>query len=132
MEFYHRHYITTDGNGRVVEGWSDGPHPEKDTTKAVLLTEQGDYQFRLCGLWNPALTTEEGIPLYKWDGFSVVQRTEGEIQADRAALPPAPPADGERIAALEDAICEQDAATAKRLDDIENALCEMDTAGKGV
>ena len=34
----------------------------------------------------------------------------------------------ERVAEMEDALCEQDAANEKRLTDIETALCELDEA----
>lgn len=34
----------------------------------------------------------------------------------------------ERVAEMEDALCEQDAANEKRLTDIETALCELDAA----
>ena len=34
----------------------------------------------------------------------------------------------DRVAEMEDALCEQDAANEKRLADIETALCELDAA----
>lgn len=34
----------------------------------------------------------------------------------------------DRVAEIEDALCEQDAANEKRLTDIETALCELDAA----
>ena len=34
----------------------------------------------------------------------------------------------DRVAEMEDALCEQDAANEKRLTDIETALCELDAA----
>lgn len=37
---YNRHYITTDGQSRITEGWSDGPHPERDITDAICINEQ--------------------------------------------------------------------------------------------
>jgi len=85
---YNRNYITTDEQGCIVDGWSDGPHPERDTTSAICINEQGGYQFRLepNGEENPPLYTMDGIPLYKWDREQVIQRTEEEIAADR--IPP--------------------------------------------
>lgn len=88
--FYNRHYIVTDENNRIVNGWSDGPHSERDTSAAVLLTDKGGYQFRLFsdGEENPTLFDWDGmIPLYKYEDGEVVRRTEEEIEADRAALP---------------------------------------------
>ena len=82
---YNRHYITVDIQGRIINGWSDGPHPDRDTTGAICISEQGGYQFRLFpgGEENPPLYDMDGIPLYKWDGERVVQRTEEEIDLDR-------------------------------------------------
>ena len=96
-----RHYIAIDAQGRITSGWSEGPCPGRDTSGAVLLTDQGGYQFRLTpgGEENPPLYTEDGIPLYRWDGAQVVRRSEEEVQADRAAIPPPPPSEQERLRA---------------------------------
>lgn len=93
LDFYNRHYISVDDYGYITDGWSDGPHPEKDAANAVCINEEGGYQFRLCpdGEENPPLRTSDGIPLYKWDGEAVQERTEEEIEADRAAIPVPPP-----------------------------------------
>ena len=82
---YNCHYITTDAQGRITDGWSDGPHPERDTAGAICINEQGGYQFdSLPGREiNPCLHAGDGIPLYKWDGTQVVPRTEEELAADR-------------------------------------------------
>lgn len=100
-EYYNKHFITTDAEGRVTDGWSEGPNPGRDISGAVLLTDQGGYQFRLApdGEENPSLLTEDGIPLYRWDGERVVRRSEEEVQADRAAIPPPPPSEQERLRA---------------------------------
>lgn len=100
-EFYNKHYITTDAQSRIVFGWSDGPHPDRDTSGAICINEEGGYQFRLFpgGEENPPLYTMDGIPLYKWDGEAVVPRTEEEIAADRAAIPEPPPSPQEQLRA---------------------------------
>ena len=100
-EYYNKHFITTDAEGRVTDGWSEGPNPGRDISGAVLLTDQGGYQFRLApdGEENPSLLTEDGIPLYRWDGGRVVRRSEEEVQADRAALPAPAPSEQERLRA---------------------------------
>lgn len=100
-EFYNRHYITTDAQGCIVSGWSDGPHPDRDTTNAICINNQGGYQFRLfpSGEENPPLYTMDGIPLYRWDGESVQERTEDDIAADRAAIPAPPPSAQEQLRA---------------------------------
>ena len=102
--FYNNHYITTDDQNRITDGWSDGPHREKDTAGAVCINDKGGYQFRLIidgkeTEENPPLFTMEGIPLYKWDGEAVQQRSEEEIEADRELIPPPPPSEMEKLRA---------------------------------
>lgn len=99
--YYNKHYITVDDQGRILDGWSDGPHPEKDAAGAICVTEEGGYQFRLFpgGEENPSLWTMDGIPLYKWEDGQVVPRTEEEISADRAAIPEPPPTAQEQLRA---------------------------------
>ena len=102
--FYNRHYITVDDRGRITDAWSDGPHPEKEVTGAICINERGGYQLRLIvdrqqTEENPALYDMDGVPLYKWDGAAVQRRTMEEIVADRAAIPPAPPSEQERVRA---------------------------------
>lgn len=98
----NRHYIVTDDRGRIIDGWSDGPHPNRQPTdQTQLLTDQGGYPFRLYpgGEENPSLYDMDGIPLYKWEDGHVVARTEEEIAADRAAIPEPPPTAQERMEA---------------------------------
>lgn len=84
-QFYNKHYIKVDSSNRVVEGWSDGPRRDKDTTDAICINDKGGYQFRINGgEENPSLFDWNGmIPLYKYEGGEVVKRTEEEIEADR-------------------------------------------------
>lgn len=49
------------------------------------------------------------------------KETAAKKQQEHERLP-------ERVAEMEDALCEQDAANEKRLTDIETALCELDAA----
>lgn len=100
-EFYNRHYITIRPDGAITSAWSDGPHPEKDTAAAICINEQGGYQFRFYpnGEENPPIYSEDGIPLYRWDGQQAMPRTEREIAADRAAIPAPPPSDQEQLRA---------------------------------
>ena len=108
IEFYNKHYITTDTKGRITSGWSDGPHPGRDAANAICINEQGGYQFRLRpgGEENLPLHTMGGIPLYRWDGAQAVPRTEEEIEADRVTIPAPPPlpTTEERLNALENAM----------------------------
>lgn len=97
---YNKHYITTDAQGRITSGWSDGPHPDRDTTNAICINEQGGYQFRLFpgGEENPPLYTMDGVPLYRWDGEKAVPRTEEELAEDR--MPPLDQLQAGRLAQL--------------------------------
>lgn len=107
-EFYNNYYITIDANSSIISGWSSGPFPDRATTDAICINEQGSYQFRLHpeGEENPPLYTIDGIPLYKRDGAQVISRTDAEITADRAMIqePPKAPTAAERLDALESAM----------------------------
>ncbi len=100
-DFYNRHYITVDTAGCIVDSWSDGPYPDRDTAGAICINDKGGYQFRMFsgGEENPALYTMDGIPLYKWDEEQVVPRTEAEIAADRVPIPEPPPSAQEQLRA---------------------------------
>lgn len=94
-EYYNKHYIKTDAQSRIIDAWSDGPFPDRDIDGAVCINHQGGYQFRLTlgGEENPILFDLHGVPLYKWVGGQVVERTMVERAADYAAIPaPAPTA----------------------------------------
>ena len=60
-----------------------------------------------------------------WKKHDLLTRAQKEAkakeQAEKDRLP-------DRVAEVEDAMCEQDAANEKRLSDIETALCELDAA----
>ena len=98
---YNRHYIAADTRGRILDGWSDGPHPDRNTAGAVCISAEGGYQFRLFpgGEENPPLRAMDGIPLYRWDGEAVQARTEEEIAADRAEIPEPAPSPQEQLRA---------------------------------
>jgi len=85
----------------VTAAWSDGPHPERDTTDAICINDKGGYQFRLFpgGEENPPLYTMDNIPLYRWDGDKAVRRPEEEIEADSASIPEPPPSAQEQLRA---------------------------------
>lgn len=53
----------------------------------------------------------------------------GEITVEDIPDPVTPPTAEERIAALEDALCEMDAANAASIAALEDALCEIDAGG---
>lgn len=99
--YYNKHYITTNTRGLIVDGWSNGPHPEKNIIGAICINEHGGYQFRLSpdGEENPPLYTMDGIPLYKYVNGEIIARTDTEIAADRAALSEPPPTAQEQLRA---------------------------------
>lgn len=102
--FYNKHYIIIDDRGRVMDGWSDGPRRDKPTEGAICINEHGGYQFRLIisGMEteeNPILWTMDGIPLYRYVDGAVQKRSEEEIAADRALIPPPPPTEMEKLRA---------------------------------
>ena len=60
---------------------------------------------------------------WKKDNLPTLAQKEAKAkeQAEKDCLP-------DRVAEVEDAMCEQDAANEERLTDIETALCELDAA----
>jgi hypothetical protein len=132
MEFYNKHYIKVDSSGRIIDGFSDAfRQPDEED---ICINDKGGYQFRLFpgGEENPNLYHwPHMIPLYKYEDGEIVRRTEEEIKGDIAAIPVpvAPPTTEERLTAIEDALCEMDAANAASIAALEDALCEMDAGG---
>ena len=92
MMFFARYYIETREDGAIIAGFSSVAEPNRDTSNAILINDRGEgTQFRLepGGEENPwqSMWDENGIPLLKWNGKKIVQRTKAEIQADRDAIP---------------------------------------------
>lgn len=90
---FNRHYIVIRSDKVVIDTWSDGPEPNKDISEAICINDKGGYQFRFKDgeEENPSIFNFDGIPLYKWDGKQVVNRTEKEIELDRKEIPLPPP-----------------------------------------
>jgi len=126
-EFYNKHYIKTRDDDAIIDCWSDGPHPDRDTTNAICISDKGGYQFRFTpdGEENPFFYDMNGIPLYKWDGQAVVKRTAEEIAADRAAIPAPPPSEMEQLRADNALLRAQIAAASGRQDFLEDCIAEM-------
>ncbi len=137
FEFYNKHWISVREDGAITDGWSDGPHPEKDTAGAVLENSKGQYQFRLVledGLSeeNPCLYSWEGVPLFSWNGSYAEKRPQEDIDEEISKIPPPPPTPLEvaqaKIADLDTTTQETKAKT----DDLETqvtaaqmALCDV-------
>lgn len=87
-ELYNKHYIEIRADGTIVAGWSDGPHPEKDTTNAICINDKGGYQFRLIidgepTEENPPIYTMDGITLYKYIDGEIISRSNKELEQDK-------------------------------------------------
>ena len=72
---YNRHYITVDAQGRVTDGWSDGPHPGRDISGAICIDGEGGYQFR----WAESARADGGAVLR---GNDVLQGTPDVLVCD--------------------------------------------------
>ena len=126
-EFYNKHYIKTRADGAIIDCWSNGPHPDRDTTDAICISDKGGYQFRFTPDVEeiPPFYDVDGIPLYKWDGQAVQPRTAEEIAADRAAIPEPPPSEMEQLRADNALLRAQIAAASGRQDFLEDCIAEM-------
>ena len=95
-DFYNKHYITVDEQGRITGGFSDAFRQPSDTD--ICINDLGGYQFRLFrgGEENPPLFEEHGIPLYRYKGGVIEHRTAEDIAADISAIPAPAPTEDER------------------------------------
>lgn len=104
MPFFYKHYILVNSEGVVVEGWSNGPMPNRNVEECICINDHGSYQFRLFsdGEENPPLYNfAYGIPLWRYnaDTGEITKRPQSEIDAEIAAIPPAPPSAQEQLRA---------------------------------
>lgn len=78
-EYYNKHYIILH-NSYIIDGWSNGPHPEKDISDAICINDKSGYQFKLFpdGEENPNLFDLNGIPLYKYEDEEILLLTQTE------------------------------------------------------
>lgn len=93
-------YIMTDNENRVTR--CEGGYTTPENLFGWIKIDEGvGDRFNLCQThyFDGGLYTRDGIPLYRWDGQTVYQRTEEEIAADRAAFPAPSPSEIERIRA---------------------------------
>lgn len=96
-------YIQTDAEGRILR--CDGGYTTPTDLTGWLEIDEGDGdRYNLCQshYFDGGLYTMDGIPRYRWDGTQAVERTEEELEAERAAQPkPQPTTIEARVAALE-------------------------------
>ena len=86
-------YIKVDEQGRIL--LCEGEYTLPSDLDGWTLIEEGQPCARLnlaqSHYFAGGLYTMDGIPLYRWDGSAAVERTEEELEADRAARPAPPP-----------------------------------------
>lgn len=100
--FKSKVYVYTDEKGRIVRcegGYTIGNI--KDFTGWTLIDEGNGDRYNLCQshYFEDRLYTEDGIPRYKLVDGKAQERTEDEIEADRAAIPAPPPTAQEQLRA---------------------------------
>ncbi len=86
-------YIKTDEQNRIVR--CEGEYSLPSDLSGWILIDEGapcDKRNLAQSMYFPGgLYTMDGIPRYRWDGTQAVERTEEELEADRAARPAPPP-----------------------------------------
>lgn len=103
-------YIKTDKQGRITR--CEGEYTLPSNLDGWILIEEGHPCDRLnlaqSHYFDGGLYTMDGIHRYRWDGAQAVERTEEELEADRAARPAPPPTTNERIVNLEEQLAQSD------------------------
>lgn len=107
IEHPYHVYVQTDEQGRITAVNSSAFVGADWGTE--IDQGYGDKYHHAQGNYFPQpIYTEDGIPRYKLEAGKAVERTEEEIQADRAALPEPEPTENEklrrRVAELENQI----------------------------
>ena len=101
FEMKSRVYIRTDERGRITR--CEGEYTLPSDLTGWILIEEGAPCDRLnlaqSHYLAGALYTMDGIPRYKWDGTQAVERTEEELEADRANIPELAPTQLDRVEA---------------------------------
>ena len=103
-------YIKTDEQNRIVRCEGEYSLPS-DLSGWILIDEGAPCDKRNLAqsmYFDGGLYTMDGIPRYRWDGSAAVERTEEELEADRAARPAPPPTTDERITILEEQLVQAD------------------------
>lgn len=100
-EMKSRVYALTDSENRITR--IEGEYSLPADLEGWILVEEGTPCDRLnlaqSHYLDKPLMTEDGFYRYKWDRTHIVERTEEEIDADRANVPPTPPTWEERMEA---------------------------------
>ena len=93
-------YIQTDTEGRILRCEGGYTTPSNLTGWTEIDEGTGD-KYNLCQshYFEGGLYTMDYIPLYRWDGTQAVERTEEELEADRASRPEPEPTEQEQLRA---------------------------------
>lgn len=105
-EPYHV-YVQTDEKGRIT-AVNSSAFVSADWGTEIDQGYRDKYHHAQGNYFPRPIYTEDGIPRYKLEDGAAVERTEEEIEADRAALPEPEPTENEklrrRVAELENQI----------------------------
>lgn len=120
-------YIQTDDRNRVIR--CEGGYTTPANLAGWIEIDEGNGdRYNLCqsNYFDGGLYTFDGIPRYKWDGERAIERTETEIEADRAEIPvPDPlPTVGE-LAEENKLLKMQIEAQSEQMDFYEDCIAEM-------
>ncbi|MBQ0079705.1 MAG: hypothetical protein KBS66_07450 [Eubacterium sp.] len=99
-------YINVDSKNRVI-GLDGGYSIANVDLETWILIDEGEGdKYNLCQshYLDTPLTTDDGIYRYKYINNTIAERTEEEINADRAKIPPVPPTEAEQIAGINETI----------------------------
>lgn len=103
-EMKSRVYIVVDDENRVIQIEGEYSLSNIANLDEAILIDEGAPCDRLNHAQNAYLDkpirTDDGICQYKYEDGEVVERTEEEIEADRAKLPKPMPTDADRIRQL--------------------------------
>ena len=94
-------YIKTDEQNRIVRCEGEYSLPS-DLSGWILIDEGAPCDKRNLAqsmYFDGGLYTMDGIPRYRWDGTQAVERTEEELEADRANIPELAPTQLDRVEA---------------------------------
>lgn len=128
-EFKSKVYVYTDEKSRITR--CEGGYTIeniKDFSGWTLIDEGNGDKYNLCQshYFPGGIYTDDGIPRYKLENGKAVERTEEEIEADRAAIPaPVVPPSNEELEQENKLLRAQLQAATDRQDFIEDCIAEM-------
>ena len=95
-------YIKVDDQSRILR--CEGEYTMPSDLDGWILIDEGEpcdkRNLAQSHYFDGGLYTMDGIPRYRWDGTQAVERTEEELEADRAARPAPPPTTDEILLEL--------------------------------